>query len=223
MKKIRFVAGLLFIFLAGYSTVQAQKSFEGIVVYDITYPESDLEQDIMAMLPDKMTTRISGTYKSNETLSAMSNQVEITNSEDMSRIILIDVMGQKFAIESTKEEIEKENAETGDPVIQYLDDTREIAGYTCKKALVTTKDDRGKEHEMEVYYTEELITDDLFFEGKLRNLKGLPLEYTITTDQMKMVFTASEIKKGGVKKKDFEVPDDYKYVTEDELKNMFGG
>jgi len=41
--------------------------------------------------------------------------------------------------------------------------------------------------------------------------------------QMKMKFTVTSVKKGGVKDKDFVLPEDYKVVTEEELKNMFGG
>lgn len=225
MKAIRLILLVSFfsMFSQGYLLAQkSTKDFKGIIKYNITYPDSQFDDATMAMLPQSMTLKIMGSKKKMELFAGMANQVEITDAEFMSRIALIDVMGQKFAISYNKQMVEEELNKDEEPTVNYLDDTKTIVGYICKKAEVTSYAD-GIEQTIVVYYTDELGIEDISFEGEFRNLNGFPLEYTIKNDKIVMTFTASEIKEGGVKKKDFEVPDGYKYVTEEELKSMFGG
>ena len=225
MKAIRLILLVSFVSMFSQGYLLAQKSakeFKGVIKYTITYPDSKFDDATMAMLPQAMTLKSMGSKKKMEMFAGMANQVEITDAELMTRIALIDVMGQKFAISYNKQMVEEELKKDKEPTVNYLDDTKTIAGYVCKNAEVTSYAD-GIEQTIMVYYTDELGLEDISFEGEFRNLEGFPLEYTIKNDKIIMTFTASEIKDGGVKKKDFEVPDGYKYVTEEELKSMFGG
>ena len=225
MKAIRLILLVSFFSMFSQGYLMAQKSakeFKGIIKYTITYPDSKFDDATMAMLPQLMTLKIMGSKKKMEMFAGMANQIEITDAELMSRIALIDVMGQKFAISYNKQMVEEELNKDKEPTVNYLDDTKTIAGYVCKNAEVTSYAD-GIEQTIMVYYTDELGLEDISFEGEFRNLNGFPLEYTIKNNKIEMTFTASEINKGGVKKKDFEVPDGFKYVTEEELKSMFGG
>jgi len=199
------------------------KDFTGVITYQVTYPDSDFDANMQAMLPTKMTATIGETKKKSEILSGMANQVEILDGVEKSRTTLIDMMGQKFAILYTWEDIQAELAEKPEPQITYLDETKEIAGYPCKKAEILTTDDKGKENTITIFFTEKIRNDATNFESDLRGVDGMVLEFVVFQDRVNMKFTASEVAPGKVKDKEFEIPEGFKYVTEDELKQMFGG
>jgi len=225
---MRILRTLLFVTLVALiaTNVSAQKKdkqFKGIIVYEITYPKEDVGEEMKDMLPSKMTTYILGTKKKNELFSLMANQSEIVDAEAMTRTSLIDVMGQKFAILTTKEEIEKELAEAGEQTINYFDELKEIAGYMCTKAEIVTKDENEKETTVEIFFTNEIKNQKVLFEGEFRDIEGIPLEFVVHEERITMMFTAIEVTHGKVKDKDFDIPEGYKFVTEKELKEMFGG
>jgi GLPGLI family protein len=226
MKKINLVLLIAIIATLFSPEVIAQKKgkvFTGVITYIITYPDSDLDETMSGMLPEKMTVYISETKKKNKVISAMSNQSEIVDAEAMTRTTLIDIMGQKFAILHTKEDIEAELLENPEPVINFFDETKEIAGYTCRKAELISTDETKKDIIVTLYYTDELKNQKVSFDGEFRNLDGIPLEFTVKPDRMNMRFTASEVSHEKVKDKEFEISEDYKFVTEDDLRKMFGG
>jgi GLPGLI family protein len=146
---------------------------------------------------------------------------QISDLEKGSAIVLIDAMGMKIAVEQSKEDIEKNKAEAEieDPEINFVDETKEIAGYTCKKAEVKSGDEI-----IEVFYTDEIavpkgMNDNSGFKG----IEGVLMEYSVVQEGLIMIMTVKEIKKGKVNKGMFVIPDDYEVKTAEELGGMFGG
>ena len=100
-----------------------------------------------------------------------------------------------------------------------------ISGYTCKKAIVTIKDELIKtESELIVYYSEEFSQKNLNKDNPIfHGIKGIMLEYEIDTQGILMKFTASSIEVKKISKKEFKIPKNYEVTTEAELKSKFGG
>lgn len=147
------------------------------------------------------------------------SQVTITDMKKESGTLLMDMMGKKMAVEMTKkdiDEMEKKN-KAPKPEFKYIDGAdKKIAGYNCKKALVTIEG----AGEMEVYYTEDLPAGaSKHYEG----LKGFPLEYTIDSGQFKMKMTAKEVKQEKLDASLFVIPDGYDKMTFEEFKKSMGG
>lgn len=199
----------------------AQKKFEGTVVYGLEYQDLPAEMAMMeAMLPDEMTTQIKGDKtRIEQSLGMGMSQVTIMDTKKESGVLLMDMMGKKMAVEMSKEEAEKMNKKSGDaekPEFKYLDETKEIAGYKCKKAVATIKG----AGDMEVYYTEDLPAGmSKHYEG----LKGFPLEYTIDAGQFKMKITAKSVKKETLGTDLFAIPSGYEKMTFDEFSKSMGG
>ena len=134
------------------------------------------------------------------------------------------MMGQKTYITYSKEDHEKEK-EGNDVVeikVEYLDETKEIAGYKCHKAIVTTILQLGNELVTNVFYTKELPPQESDNTGMgFEKLDGLMLEMEMNrgpiAEQPYMVMTAIEVEEKTLDNNLFEVPDDYKQVTTDEL------
>jgi hypothetical protein len=132
-------------------------------------------------------------------------------------------MGQKYAIKQSAEEIEKENAKEPKSTVEITSETRVIAGYTCKKAIVTSDDD-GKKTTFEVFYCSELGSKLANFDNPLyKDIDGALLEFSMVTPQISMKFTASTVEKKNIAAKEFEIPADYTLTTKEELRSKFGG
>jgi hypothetical protein len=138
-------------------------------------------------------------------------------------VALINMMGQKFAIKQTAQEIEKGNAQQPKGIVNVTNETKSIAGYNCKKAIVTSDED-GVKSTFEVWFTEELGGKDANFDNPLyKDINGVMLEFLIKTPQITMKLTATSVEKKAVSAKDFEIPTDYTLTTQEELKSKFGG
>ncbi len=199
----------------------AQKKFEGSVTYGIEYKDLPAEMAAMeAMLPDEMIMKIKGDFTRLEQSMGMGmSQVTIANMKDESGTLLMDMMGKKMAVKMSKEELEKmdkKGTKDKKPEFKYVDGEKEIAGYKCKKALVTVEG----AGEMEIYYTEELPSGA---NKQYEELKGFPLEYTMDAGQFKMKITAKTVSKTKVDKSQFEIPDGFDVMTFQEFEKAMGG
>lgn len=218
--KILLVLLAVTISVAGFSQKKA-KPFKGTITYGITYEGEELDAATQAQMPTGVVVSVLGNLVRNEQISAFYSMAQISDLEEGSAIVLIDAMGMKVAVEQSKEEIEKnkEEAEIEDPEINFVDETKEIAGYTCKKAEVKSGDEI-----IEVYYTDEInvpkgMNDNSGFKG----IEGVLMEYSVAQEGLIMIMTVKEIKKGKVNKGMFVIPDDYEIKTPEELGGMFGG
>ncbi|HQP16906.1 MAG TPA: hypothetical protein PLB59_13170 [Bacteroidales bacterium] len=197
----------------------AQKTFKGIITYTIAY-SGNIDPATAAQQPKTMILSIyENKQKMNLPLGPINIDV-ITDGDNKTSTTLIDMMGDKKFYKITKEELDKKIAEEPVPAIAYKDETKTIAGYVCKKAeYAVTKD--GETNTTVVYYTEELGNENLNYGGQFHSLKGVPLEYVITTpDGIITTWTASEVKKGKVKETDFLIPDDYVELSAEEKEQM---
>jgi GLPGLI family protein len=209
------------ILFAGYGKTEA-KEFSGVIVYNITYGD-DVDAQTAAMMPKTMKIIIKGNKSRMEmSMGGMGTTVVIFDADKKDAITLMDMMGQKYAMTMTTEEIEAQNTDVPDVDVDVTGETKEIAGYKCKKAIIKEKGDSGREHI--VYFTDELGSGALNYNNPTyKNIDGVMLEYSSAEEGMSMKFSAIKVEKKKVSDKDFEIPEGYKVMTMDEFKNMFGG
>jgi GLPGLI family protein len=224
MKKIMLKSSLTFILLFMVSAaLVAGKPFDGVVTYKISYPDSKFTEAQLNMFPKVMTVSIKGSKARTEMAVGGGTTVEIVDYATKSKVALINMMGQKYAIKQTTAEIEKENAGQAVGTVNITSETKNIAGYNCKKAIVTTDED-GVKTTYEVWFTEELGGKEANFDNPVyKNIPGVMLEFLMKTPQVNMKLSATSIEKKSVSAKDFEIPADYTLTTQEELKAKFGG
>jgi hypothetical protein len=117
----------------------------------------------------------------------------LANAESKEQVVLYDMMGQKMAIKSTKEETEKSLSEIPDAKVTETTETKKILNYNCKKVQIS--DDKSS---MDVYVTDEIQVPNANWNTQYKNVKGLMLEYSqkgSPDSDAKMIFTAKEVKK----------------------------
>ncbi len=194
-----------------------------MITYKISYPDSKFTESQMAMFPKIFTVTVKGQKSLTELSTGMGNQREIIDYVEKTKVSLLDMMGQKYAIRQTLQEIEKENASSPKPTVKLTSETKMIAGYTCKKAIVTAVDN-GTTYTYEIYYTNELGSGSMNFDSPLyKDIDGVLMEFSMNTKQLTMKFTVTNVEKKSVASSLFEIPPDYKMTTQEELKSKFGG
>lgn len=187
------------------------------IVYKLELPPEQLQMDAM-LEGSTLTQYIRGHLSRIDMNLNVVRYTYLINSKEQHLVTLIDNHGDKYLIRSGKEEYDKELKQYAS--IQFKDEpvTKELVGYTCKKAIGTTPD--GKT--FEVYYAPGLIPENRHYNRRFVNLKGIPLQFEIITRTgAKMLVTATSIDLHPVQASMFEVPvSGYKVISKEELQKM---
>lgn len=218
---LSFAAAVCLIGATAFTFAPGGKTFEGVVTYDMELKSETLPAQVMTMMQgSKMTMYTNGEKSRVELDMGVSANTTIVDNKAKTAVTLLDIMGQKYMIKSSTEDQPKDAPKTE---IKYVDGTKEIAGYKCKKAEMTVTDKDGNKSQFEVYYTEDLPYTGGFKNG-IKGLKGFPLEYTMKAPDydMTMHFTAKSVSKEKVSPDKFVVPEGYKETTREELMKGMG-
>lgn len=226
MKKPIYV----FLFLSALSTVlfsfkQAAKITEGVVVFDIAFLDLTPEmKQAEAMLPKTLTMYFKGQNMRGEMPTAMGTTTTISNEKKKEFYVLMDMMGQKTAIKQTEADLKKQQQEQDvkDIKVTYSAETKTIAGYLCKKAIISFTM-KGEKETVECFYTDELpIVGNKNSTPGFDQIKGFMMEYSINMSGVKMKMTAKSVRAEKVDDSKFTLPEGYTVKTMEELKKMSG-
>ncbi len=83
----------------------------------------------------------------------MSMSTVVDNETEEILILMGGMIGEK-AVLTNSEEMEADQEEVEEPTVTLTKEKKEIAGYKCKKAIITDADG----NEMEYWYTEDIKT-----------------------------------------------------------------
>lgn len=198
-------------------TLLAQKNIsEGKIIFDISFSEDEMDPQMKAMLPTESTVFFKGGKSCTELSMAMGmSSASIYDSKTGQITALTDFMGNKTYMTM---DASKESAKEGKPSVEQASETKTIAGYVCKKAVIKSSDGST----MVVYHTDKINAGMAEIAGA-KDLGGYPMEYTVDQMGFKMTFTAREVTAEKVSDDKFKVPEGYKFVTQEELQKMYGG
>ena len=224
MKKI-LIALFAVIMVVPSFRVQAAKGkfFTGKVTYQIDMDVQNLPEEARGMLPKTMSLFIGENHVKTVLFTQVGKQSSIVDLENKTKMALVEIMGQKYAIETSGDELQKEVGDAMNYQIEVTDESREIAGYKSFKVLV--KDQEGN-LKGEAWFTKELDVNPAINYGNdiFHNVEGLLMEFELDAGQgMMMKFTAIEVEKEKIKEKDFEIPEGYQKTTREELMRNLGG
>jgi GLPGLI family protein len=198
---------------------------EGIIEYEVTYPALDPNDMLAGLMPGTMTLKFKDN-KFNTELSAGMGMFKtnfISNSNDYTLINSVKLINKKYATLLHKKDVEKANEKFKNINIIKSDETKEIAGYMCKKAVIVFDDiDMG---EFYVYYTDQIKFNDPNWGTPFKDINGIMLEYQMVKYNILMTFTAKSVKKAEVDDAEFKIPDDYEFIPiedlDKEINNIF--
>lgn len=208
MKKIILSAILAVAFIgtcAAQKKSKKDKGFEGKIVYEIVYDQlPEMLEPYAAMLPKEAITYIKGNVVRLEQNTMGVLTVNVIDNVKKTGFMLMDQFGTKTAYEMEASDFPADpKKEADDYEITYTEETKEIAGFKCKKVDIKHKTDGTTAY---AWVTEEIS-------GTNKNysfLKGFALEYLVNApNEMVLVFKAKTVEKMKIDKAYFEIPKDY--------------
>ncbi|MBN4072183.1 hypothetical protein JYT14_00480 [Flavobacteriales bacterium AH-315-E23] len=212
---------LLLFFLSGCEHMFHDHIEEGYIEFEITYPETDAGSIMAGILPNQMILR----FKDDRTVGTLSAAMGAFRTEMMAfpetKTVyqLVKIMNDKHALRVDSNEIESLYAELPEMKIQFMDSTKMIAGYECKKAIVTFKD--NIKDEFSIYYTDDI---DLFNSNwctPFHEISGVLLEYQVRKYNYELRLTATRVVKEKIDESYFVIPDDYVEIDKDGMDKIF--
>jgi len=225
--KFLFIIALIAISLVGFS----QKTFIGSIFYKVEIDAEDLDPQTKAAMFTNFNIITNGSKTRVELSSPMYSITTVTDNQTGIGFTLFDGIGLKMAADLTKEYIEKEKAKSAEkesaskPQINYIDETKTIAGYKCKKAEIIEESSEP----IIVFYTEDIVlpkndnSSTLSMISGFKDLKGFPMEYIIESDGSSMKFMVNEVLTKKPKASLFSIDDDYTKMPIDEMMRMLSG
>jgi len=209
-----FIGGLN---LTGQLFSRPTQVTEGKITYSVEVVKSDLNYlEEMAINLSTLTISFKDEAIRTDFGVAISGTTIIQDSKANKGLMLLDVLGTKKAVQlgETKEEQIKPN-------ITYLDETKTIAGYACKKAIITVDDST----QLTAYYTDQISPENKVTKYTYGNLKGFPLEMQVDLDGTLVNLKAESVDASAQDASDFSltVPEGYELTTMQELEKLTGG
>lgn len=173
-----------------------------------------LEGSTMDMYSNAKSSRVDmhmGTMMTTSTIVDIAKEEALTLSSGM--------MG-KTATKMSLKEMREKNKDEKAPAVKLVDGTKEIAGFKCKKAIVTTEEGL----EVEVWYTDEIkVPNASDMNMGYKGIPGFPAEWSIQKGPMNMLFTMTKYEPKVKTEKgffDLVIPEGYKEVSLEDLKAM---
>jgi GLPGLI family protein len=208
-------SGLLLAGLLSLSLIApAQKAFEGTIVYSIDVNGDALPPEAKQMMAgSEMTVTMKGQKSRTDMKMGMQQTTSVSDAKTKSTFTLMDIMGKKYKIVSKPEDKQPEVK------VKELPETKDIAGYKCKKAEITTP---TITEPFTIYYTDEIVNTG--YNSQIKGIKGYPLEFELNQGGMKISYLAKSVSKDKVEDSKFMVDTkDYTEVTKEDLMKQMGG
>ncbi len=201
---------------------------EGHISYDIDVSSDEEGMEMAVMMFNGSTLDLYFADNKARTDMDMGTMMSMTTIMDngSGEILMLmgGMMGSK-AVKTTTEEMNvNEEEEEAEMDIQLTKEKKTIAGYKCKKAIIT--DAEG--NELVYWYTEDIKTATTDSKSAAAKLPGQALEYVVNNGGLVMSFTATKVEtslnSSDIKSKfDMTIPDGYEEMTFEEFTSMGGG
>ncbi len=204
-----FLIGLLS--LKGFSQ---QVINEGVLTYNISIQTGSSEPKMADMLDGATTTiYLKGSQTKSDMLSGLGKESTIYDSRTGTGVILKDYSGQKLMITLDKADWEKKNRKYEGITYAISDETVNIAGYDCKKAIATLKDGNS----FTVYFAPGIKVSNLNYDNPFKTLPGLAVQYEWKSGKMMFKYTLAKISNETIPSSRFEIPKSgYRVLTFEE-------
>jgi len=190
---------------------------QGTIEFEVTYPDLDPDDMLAGLMPDKMNMKFKDNVFNSE-LSAGMGMFKtnfISNSNDYKLVNSVKLINKKYATELDKDGVKKANKKFENVSIIKMEETKMIAGFNCKKALVVFENIDA--NDMYVYYTDEIKFEDPNWSTPFKDINGMLLEYTMEKFDIRMKFTATNVAKAELEESDFTLPEDYEMIPHEDL------
>ena len=199
---------------------------EGSVKYSIDMSSTNPELEMQLAMMQGSTFELffqEDVTRSEMNMGTIMKIVTITNAKSEDGVMLMSGMMGNTAVKMNPEDLNEAKEDVSETEVTFTDETKEIQGFKCKKAVVT--DEEGTESI--IWYSEEITVNKLGQTYLNKEVPGFPLEFELNQGEMKMTMTSTEFNKKLDKKAaktmfDTTIPEGYTEMSPDELRGGMG-
>ena len=205
----------------GMSLLSFAQMKEGKISYsmDLSSDDPEMAMAVGMMQGSKMDISfMPGKSRADITMGTMMNMSNIVDEKSGKALMLMTIMGQNTAVESTLDELkEKENDAKPAFDTKITNETKTIAGYTCTKAIMTSED----AGEMVIWYSKDISANTIGQQYYNKEMPGFPMEMEINQQGMKIHMVVTTVDKKVTKNIfDQKIPEGYTVQTMEQLQQM---
>lgn len=214
MARIKFL--IISVMVLWLVPTYAQDFSEGRIIYDITFPELDMDESTRGSLPRESVVYVKGNLtRTDLNVGPRMSSSSIYNFKSGEVTALTEFMDSKTYIVMApgKGPVPSQN---NNQVALFDADRKTIAGFECKRAVMKSKDNVSSD----LYYTDRIkarIAVNVQFPG----VDGFPMEFIVDQNGLKMKFSVRKVISESVPDTVFSIPSDYKQVTPDDLMQIY--
>ena len=211
--KLAFLIALL---ITGSSLLAQKKFSEGTINYDIVI-NTGTEKPQAADFLDGATSTVylKGNKSRTEMVSSLGTQATVIDGSKNTIVVLKEYGDQRYLIELTPADWKDANKRYEGVSFSFLDETKTILGYTCKKAVGKLTDGTT----FSVWYAPDLVPENREFQSANKSLPGLAMEYEASMGKLNVTYTVSKISLSPVPASKFDLPKSgYRIMTYAESK-----
>ena len=185
---------------------------EGIIEYQVTYPELDSDNIMLEMLPSKMVMKFKdNNYKSKlETTAGIVEMSVMADYETQKMYNLVKIFSDRYALELDKDAAIALTNKLPQFDLVFKDDAMKIADANCQKAEL---DFGGNRENYVFYYTDEIDLKNPNWCTPYNGIEGVLLDYRIENYGMNMHLRATRIVPQVIDDSEFEITDDYEFLS----------
>lgn len=221
MKKILIVlVSLVILTSCGENSIFSGKISEGVVEYDIQYHDDERDNPLISLLPTTMSFK----FKKNNSIQKIEGWMGIFSmagihmSDQGKNIALLKIMNEKYVYEASKDDKPFGFDEMPEMNIEYTNETKEIAGYPCKKAIITLQD--SAHTTFDIFYFDKIKLENPNCHNPFGQIPGFLMEYQMSFQDIGMTLTATKVEETEIENTDFDVPDGYELVERDKIQEV---
>jgi len=192
---------------------------QGKLTYSMEFSSDDPEMAMgLAMMQgSKMDMYfVPGKTRSEVAMGSLGTMTTIADEKAKKALMLMNMMGQKTATETTIEAPKAEEAPKFE--IENTTETKEILGYKCTKAIMTSEDGTA----ITIWYTKDLEVSTAGQNYYNSQMPGFPMSINTSMSGMTVQLTVTALDKKTPDSDLFKmkVPEGYTVKTEEEMMKM---
>lgn len=211
---------LVFILLAAScGTIDFSDQPQGVIEYEVTYLSNKSSMPTN-LLPKKVVLKFRAS-KSITTIEGFMGMFSLSNISDFRKhtnTTTLKVMDNKYFSPGEKYEPPFFFDNLQDIDITFQNDSKQIAGLNCKKALLRFK--KQQVLPFEIYYTEEIKLKNPNKATPLNTINGVLMEFNIQLNNIEMHLSASKYTVENVPSDIFTIPDNYREISRHKMSNV---
>ncbi len=216
----RFSLALIYLFfLLSCDSIDFKNQPQGVIEYSVAYI-SNKSGIPTNLLPKKVTLKFKA-HKSITSIDGFMGIFCLSNICDFRKYtntMILKVMDNKYYYPGTKYEPPFFFDGLKNINIEFVNESKLIAGLVCKKAIVSFKN--TNQPPFEVYYTEQIKINSPNKSNPFSQINGILIQFNIEMNNIEMHLMATRYKTEIIPDEIFKIPKEYRKVSREKMSGV---